>query len=53
MLGYMLAAGWGNKEAARNARRIWEKLIGKADPAKANKKGMSAEQIKRSMMGLT
>ena len=53
MTGLMLAAGQGNKEAARDARKIWLKLTGAADPATVNKRGMSAEEIKRSMMGLT
>jgi len=53
MMGSMLAAGRGNAEAERNARRIWRKLTGVADPATANKRGMSAEEIKRKMMGLT
>jgi len=48
----MLAAGWGNKEAEMNARKIWRKLRGAADPATANKRGMSAEEIKRKMMAL-
>jgi len=49
----MFAASQGNKEAAREAQRIWKKLSGQADPATVNKRGMSAEEIKRSMMGLT
>jgi len=53
MEGLMLAAGWGNKEAAREGRKIWRKLTGEADPATANKKGMSAEEIKHKMMALT
>lgn len=53
LMGLMLAAGWGNKEAERNARRIWRKLTGVADPAMANKRGMSTEEIKQSMNGLT
>jgi len=53
MEGSMIAAGWGNKEAAREAQRIWKKLTGVADPATANKRGMSAEEIKHGMMGLT
>lgn len=53
MIGSMLAASQGNKEAARDAQRIWRKLTGVADPATANKKGMSTEEIKRGMMGLT
>jgi len=52
MLGLMFAASQGNKEAARDAQRIWRKLTGAADPATANKKGMGAEEIKRKMMGL-
>lgn len=52
MLGSMLAAGQGNKEAARDAQRIWRKLTGEADPATANKKGMSPKEIERGMMGL-
>jgi hypothetical protein len=53
MTGSMIAASLGNKKAAREAREIWRKLNGVADPATANKKGMSAEEIKRGMMGLT
>lgn len=53
LMGSMLAAGWGNAEAERNARRIWRKLTGVADPTAANKRGMSPEEIKRRMMGLT
>ena len=52
MLGSMFSASQGNKEAAKNAQRIWRKLTGEADPALANKKGMSSEQIKRAMDGL-
>jgi len=52
MSGLMLAASQGNKEAARDAQRIWRKLTGTADPAMANKKGMSADEIKHKMMGL-
>lgn len=52
MEGLMLAASWGNKEAAREAQRIWRKLNGTADPATANKRGMSAEEIKYKMMAL-
>lgn len=52
MMGLMLAASQGDKEAAREAQRIWQKLTGKADPATANKKGMSSEEIKRSLNGL-
>ncbi|MFB0523916.1 MAG: hypothetical protein ACETVZ_00120 [Phycisphaerae bacterium] len=52
MIGSMLAASWGNKEAAREAQRIWRKLTGVADPATTNKRGMSAEAIKHKMMGL-
>lgn len=52
MMGSMLAASQGNKEAARNAQRIWRKLTGTANPALANKKGMSPEEIKRAMEGL-
>jgi len=48
----MLAAGWGNKEAGREAQKIWRKLTGAAEPATANKRGMSAEEIKRKMMAL-
>ena len=53
LIGLMFAASQGSKEAARDAQRIWRKLSGTADPATANKKGMSAEEIKQSMMGLT
>ncbi len=53
MIGSMLAASWGNKEAAGNAQKIWLKLTGTADPATANKRGMSTEEIKHKMMGLT
>ena len=53
LIGSMLAAGWGNKEAAGNAQRIWRKLIGAADPATVNKKGMSPEEIKKAMDGFT
>jgi len=52
MLGSILAAGSGNAEAARNAQGIWRKLIGDADPALANKKGMSPEEIRHAMNGL-
>ena len=52
MTGSMLAASWGNAEAARNAQRIWRKLTGTADPAMANKRGMSANEIKHKMMAL-
>ena len=52
MEGLMLAAGWGNKEAAREAQKIWRKLTGAADPATANKRGMSADEIKHKIMGL-
>ncbi len=52
MEGLMVAAGWGNKEAARDAQKIWQKLSGVADPATVNKKGMSADEIKHKMMGL-
>ena len=52
MEGLMVAAGWGNKEAARDAQKIWRKLNGVADPATVNKKGMSADEIKHKMMGL-
>jgi hypothetical protein len=52
MLGWMLLANQGNKEAAKSAQKIWRKLSGQAGPALANKKGMSAEEIKRSMKGL-
>jgi len=48
----MLAASWGNIESARKARKIWRKLTGVADPATVNKRGMGAEEIKRSMTGL-
>jgi len=53
MLGSMLAASQGSKEAAREAIKIWRKLIGKANPALADKKGMSPEEIKKAMDGLT
>lgn len=52
MMGSMFAASQGNKEAARNAQRIWRKLIGEANPALANKKGMSPDEIKHAMDGL-
>lgn len=52
ILGSMIAAGKGNAEAERDAQRIWRKLTGIADPATANKKGMSATEIKHKMMGL-
>jgi len=52
MEGLMLTAGWGNKEAAREAQKIWRKLTGAADPATVNKRGMSADEIKHKMMGL-
>ena len=52
MLGSMFSASQGNKEAAKNAQRIWRKLTGEADPALANKKGMSPEEIKKAMDGL-
>lgn len=53
MTGLMFSASQGSKDAAREAQKIWRKLSGTADPATVNKKGMSAEEIKRSMMGLT
>lgn len=53
MMGSMFAASRGNELAARNARKMWKKLTGVADPATANKRGMSPEEIKRRMMGLT
>jgi len=52
MEGSMLAASWGNEEAARKAQRIWRKLTGAADPATANERGMSAEEIRHKMMAL-
>jgi len=52
MLGSMLSAGQGNAEAARNAQKIWRKLIGEVDPALTNKKGMSPEEIRHAMEGL-
>ena len=52
MLGSMLAASHGNAEAERNAQRIWRKLTGIADPDTANKRGMSAEEIKHKLIGL-
>jgi len=53
MLGLMMAASWGNKEAESKARKIWLKLSGIADPATVNKKGMSPYEIKQGMHGLT
>ena len=53
LIGLMFAAGQGSKEAAREAQKIWRKLAGTAEPATANKRGMSAKEIKQSMMGLT
>jgi len=53
MLGSILAASRGNAEAARDAQSIWRKLTGIADPATANKRGMSPEEIKIGMNGLT
>lgn len=53
LIGSMFATGWGNKEAAKDAQKIWKKLSGTADPATVNKRGMSAEEIKHKMMGLT
>ena len=52
LIGSMLAASQGNKEAAREARKIWRKLSGAADPATVNKRGMSAEKIKQKLMAL-
>jgi len=52
MIGSMLAASRGNAEAERNAQRMWRKLTGVANPATANERGMSAEEIKHKMMGL-
>lgn len=52
MLGSMLSASQGNVAAGRNAVKIWRKLSGVANPALANKKGMSAEEIRVSMKGL-
>ena len=51
MLGSMLAASQGNKEAAKSAQRIWRKLTGEFNPALEDKKGMSPEEIKRAMDG--
>jgi len=51
LLGSMQSAGRGNAEAARNAQRIWRLLCGDANPALANKKGMSPDEIKHSMKG--
>jgi len=53
MNGLMIAAAWGNEEAAREAVKIWRKLCGKANPALADKKGMSPEEIKKTMDGFT
>ena len=52
LLCLMLSAGRGNAEAARYAQEIWRKLIGEANPALADKKGMSPEEIKCAMDGL-
>jgi hypothetical protein len=52
LMGSMLAANQGNKEAARDAVKIWQKLCGKANPALADKKGMSPEEIMKAMDGL-
>jgi hypothetical protein len=52
MICSILAAGWGDREAAVNAQKIWRKLIGTADPATANKRGMSAAEIKHKISGL-
>lgn len=51
MMSSIMAASQGDKEAERNARRIWRKLTGVADPAVANKKGMSAVEIRYAMDG--
>jgi len=53
LMGSVLAASQGNKEAARYAVKIWRKLRGEANPALADKKGMSPEEIKKAMDGLT
>jgi hypothetical protein len=52
IIGSLLAASGGNEEAARNVQKIWRKLTGRADPVTANKRGMSADEIKYKMMGL-
>jgi len=52
MEGSLIAAGWGNQEAGRNAQRIWRKLTGTADPATANKRGMSSKEIESKMKAL-
>ena len=52
MEGLMFAASQGNKEAARNAQRIWRKLTGMADPATANKRGMSSREIESKIKAL-
>lgn len=52
MSGLMLAAGWGNAEAARDAQRIWLKLTGVTDPATASRKGMSSKEIECKMKAL-
>ena len=52
MSGSMIAAGWGNAEAARDAQKIWRKLTGIADPAMANRRGMSSTEIENKMKAL-
>lgn len=52
MEGSLIAACWGNEEAGRNAQRIWRKLNGTADPATANRRGMSSKEIEYKMKAL-
>jgi hypothetical protein len=53
MTGLIIAASRGDAEAERHARKIWRKLTGEANPARVSKRGMSPDEIKRGMNGLT